>query len=140
MRRINLADGRQIVTVERDELLDLIRRQEKASVILVNVDEPVSEELVEQLVTLHELGCNRFLCSGASSETLHEALDDRLHEREDAGEVMTTFHSEDEQLDDVVALFLQLGTGQGSPVQVYVCGSSPCDKSILAKLEAVSSG
>jgi hypothetical protein len=105
---------------------------------LVNVDEPFSEELVEQLVTLHEFGCNRFLCSGASSERLHDALDDRLHESEDAGEVMTTFHSEDEQLDDVVALFLQLGAGRGSRLQVYVCGSSPRDKSILAKLEAVS--
>lgn len=138
MRRINLADGRQIVIVEQGELLDLIRRQERASAVLVNVDKSFSEELVEHLVRLHEFGCNRFLCSGASSERLHDALDHRLHESEGAGEVMTTFHSEDEQLDDVVALFLQLGVGQGSRLQVYVCGSSSRDKSILAKLEAVS--
>jgi hypothetical protein len=38
------------VTVEQGELLDLIRRQERASAVLVNVDESFSEELVEQLV------------------------------------------------------------------------------------------
>lgn len=138
MRRIDLADGRQIVTVEQGELLDLISRQERASAVLVNVDESFSEELVEQLVTLHELGCNRFVCTGASSVRLHDALDERLHESESVGEVMTTFHGEDEPLDDVVALFLQLGAGRGSRLLVYVRGSSSRDKNILANLEAIS--
>jgi hypothetical protein len=137
MHQVKLTDGRQIVVVERGGLSDLIRRQEKASVVLVNADEPFSQEFVEQLATLHDLGCHRFLCSGVLSERLHDAIDDRLLESEDA-EVMTTFHGEDESLDDVVALFLELGLGQGSRLQIYVRGSSSQDNSILAKLKAAS--
>lgn len=137
MHQIKLTAGRQIVVVERGGLPDLIRRREKAAAVLVNADEPFSQEFVEQLATLHDLGCRRFLCSGALSERLHDAIDDRLHESEDA-EVMTTFHSEDEPLDDVVALFLELGVGQGSRLQIYVHGSSSRDDSILTKLKAAS--
>jgi len=96
-----------------------------------------AKKFVEQLTTLHDFGCRRFLCSGALLERLHDAIDDRLQESEDV-EVITTFHGEDEPLDDVVAIFPQLGVGQSSGLQVYVCGSSSRDKSILAKLEAVS--
>ncbi len=139
MRRIELQDGRQILVIEPSGLPDLVRRGENASVVLVHVDEAFSKDLVEQLAALHALGCNRFLCSGTLSERLHDALDERLLEREDADEVMTTFHAEDEPLDDVVALFLEMGARQSSRIQIYVRGGGgPRDAGMLARLEAAS--
>lgn len=137
MHQIKVMDGRQIVVVERGRLPDLICRGEEASAVLVNVDEPFSQEFVEQLVTLHDFGCDRFLCIGDLSERLHDEIDDRLRERQGV-DAITTFHADDEPLDDVIALFLELGAGQRSRLQIYVCGSSSRDKNILAKLKAAS--
>ncbi len=105
--------------------------------VLANADEPFTETFVAQLATLRDFGCRRFLCSGALSERLHDALDDRLHIAEDA-EVMTTFHDENEPLDDVIALFLELGADLHPRSQIYVHGRSAVNDGILIRLKAAS--
>lgn len=138
MRQINLPSGQRIVAVELDGLPDLICQKEKAFAVLANVDEPFGQELVGQLVELRELGCERFLCSGAFSEHLHDAIDGRLFEVEGADEVMTTVHKNDEPIDDVVALFVELGAGRGSLLQIYGYSDSSRSISILVALEGLS--
>lgn len=137
MRQFNLPDGQQIAVVARAELPDLMRQQVKTSAVLVNADEPFGEEFVEQLVALHDFGCDRFLCSGALSERLHDAIDEQLSKCENA-EVLTTFHGDEEPLDDVIALFRELGAGQASRLLVYVRDSSSSDRRLLEKLESAA--
>lgn len=134
MRRLVLPNGRQIIDVYRAELSNLIREQIKVSVMLANVDDNFDDDFVESLVSLYDVGCRNFMCCGIYSEQLHDEIDSKLLAREDAESAVTTFHGDDETIDDVVAVFWDIAGSQASGSPIFVDMQSIRDAEILSKL------
>lgn len=78
------------------------------------------------------------MCLGRSAETNHDGLDDFLLGQPPGDVAMTTFHRNDEPLEDVASMLVVYMRDQGGSVVVIVDITHELTDNLVSQIEAIA--
>ena len=130
----------QLIRVARAEIDRLATVAWPVGALVIASDDLLTETEYREIVLARDRGCRMFICLGRSAESNHDRLDDYLLEQPLDDVAMTTFHRDDQPLEDVASMLVVYMRDQRDSAIVIVNITHELTEGLIAQIEAVAAG